>query len=172
MGVFSNLARALAVAGVIGALAYWLYSWMGVLGLLLCAPLAGKALASHLIQLASDAHGFVRFLVLRPRARFYAFRGIPVDVHRRVGEPTWVNVDDVRRILPRLPTAAVLARVHGARLKRIGMPAATCVQVDDLMAWLAPATDAHTTAFRDWLDRTVITSLDRIPSAQMPRARR
>jgi len=66
----------------------------------------------------------------------------------------------------------VLARVHGARLKRIGVPAATCVLVDDLRAWLAPATDLDTTAFRDWLDRTVVTSLDRIPSAQVPSARR
>ena len=136
------------------ALAWLLWRWQGPIGLALSAAVFGLALARPLVDLAAAARHHVDESVWRDVSGHHAaYRGHALRVFDDDRHVRWLRVDDLRALLPGLPSDAHLRRIAPAQVVLRERPAGLCIEVEALIDLLRPATAADTLRLRHWLER-------------------
>lgn len=146
--------RALACAGLV-----WLgWRWIGPFAVLVGAPVVGAALARPILDLLGGLPRLALRRILRHvDGVYFEYRGHAIDVFVDGAGFHWLGLDDVRRIVPHLPDAAVLCRLYPGGCRRLGSHDVcwriTAEALEDL---LAKATEVDTVKFAHWLGRDIV----------------
>jgi hypothetical protein len=153
-GTLALIALRLALCLAVLLPVWW---WIGPAGLALTAPLFGVALARPLLDLISQTHGAIRERAYAAtEGRYYAHKGVPIDVIEGEDGHRWLRVADVRRIVPGFGSDALLAKTHPGRLAYRGAPPSAYLQDDALLAQIVRALEPATLAFRHWVERDIV----------------
>jgi len=155
--------RLLACAAVI----YLQWRLLGLIGLVVGAPLVGVALARPILELLDMARHKTTELVYRDvSGRHFVHRGQMLDISEDEAQCRWLRLGDVRKLLPGLPADQTLQQLRpdGVRLASAGQPAR--IRAEALLELLARAQDPDTLKFRHWLEREVVFPAARRRSAQ------
>jgi hypothetical protein len=148
------IALRLALCAAVIVPVWW---WIGPAGLALTAPLFGLALAKPLLDLFLQTRAAIReWAYAGTEGRFYAYKGVPIDVIDGDDGHRWLRLADVRRIVPGLASDALLAKAHPERVWRRGTPPSPYLQDDALLERLARATAPATLKFRLWVERDIV----------------
>jgi len=154
VATLGSIVLRLALCAVAVGLAWW---WIGPVGFALTAPLFGVALARPLLDLLSQSRAAVRERAYSAiEGRFYAFKGVPIDVIEGDDGHRWLRLADVRRVIEGLASDAVLAKAHPDGVMRHGTPPRPYIQDDALLAQLARAMAPATVRFRLWVERDIV----------------
>jgi hypothetical protein len=138
-------------AAVSLAVLYGLWSWFGAFGLVFGAPVLA-IFAVPLVDIVAGYPRFVSRLVMRKvEGRYFAYRGMSLDIDIDEHAACWISTADVRKLVPALPAEAVLLRLYAGRVKESGDPRQWRITVDALRLFLAKSTDADMTRFASWL---------------------
>lgn len=136
---------------------WWLYTKLGLVALPIGAPLLGAALARPIIDLVEAAHFTGKSHALADaQGRYWAHRGLRIDIAEDDEDARWLLLADVRKVLPGLPRDEVMQRRFGERVAALEPMPGTRIRADALADYLRKATDAPSLKFRTWLDREVM----------------
>ena len=148
MKIAVNIAFGVAVSL---AVLYGMWTWFGPFGLVFGMPILA-VFAFPLVDIAAGYPRFVSRLVLRKVAgRYFAYRGMSLDIDIDERAACWISTADVRKLVPALPAEAVLLRLYAGQVKESGDPRQWRITVDALRQFLAKSTDADMTKFATWL---------------------
>ena len=157
--------RLVLCALVIGVL-WWK---IGVTALVLCSPLIAIALAKPILELLSDLRHAGRALQYRDvEGRYYAYKGLALDVIDDEADHRWVRIDDLRRVIDKLPAAGVLERTYPDGCRAFGQPPAAYLKDTALVAYLAKATAPETLKFRRWVEQVIADPARRLRERRTP----
>ena len=142
-------------AAVSVAVLYGLWNWFGAFGLVFGAPVLA-VFAVPLVDVVTGYPRFVSRLVMRKvEGRYFAYRGMSLDIDIDEHAACWISTADVRKLVPGLPAEPVLSRLYPGQVKESGDPRQWRIGVQALTQFLAKSTDADMTKFANWLDRDV-----------------
>lgn len=155
------MARICGVIGLIVALGaglmFFVWRHFGPAVAVTLAPLPAIALARPLLELASELRSLARHRVYREVAgRYFEHRGQAIDIVEDDEGQRWLRIDDLRKIIPGLPRAGVLGRLHPGGVAHFDKEAAPRLRAEDLAEYLRKSTDADSLRLRNWLEREVI----------------
>lgn len=137
------------------AVLYGLWHWFGPFGLVFGMPVLG-VFAFPLVDIVAGYPRFVARLVMRKvDGRYFAYRGMSLDIDIDERAACWISTADVRKLVPTLPTEPVLVRVYAGRVKESGNPRQWRITIDALSLFLSKSTDADYTKFGAWLEKDV-----------------
>jgi len=134
--------------------------------------LVGIALARPLLDLASELKHQTRAAVWRPvEGRYFAFRGIPVQVLEDEDHRRWVLAADVRRIVGFTASDGTLALTYPDGWRMMSTPARPHVSDDALLVHLGKEKSPEALRLRHWVEREIaIPARRRRESMGMPPA--
>ncbi len=142
-------------AAVSVAVLYALWHWFGPFGLVFGMPVLG-VFAFPLVDLVAGYPRFVsRFVMRKVEGRYFAYRGMSLDIDIDERAVCWISTADVRKLVPTLPTEPVLVRVYSGQVKESGHPRQWRITIDALSQFLSKSTDADNTKFGTWLEKDV-----------------
>ena len=142
-------------AAVSLAVLYGLWHWFGPFGLIFGMPVLG-VFAFPLVDIVAGYPRFVSRLAMRQvEGRYFAYRGMSLDIDIDERAVCWISTADVRKLVPTLPTEPVLVRVYAGQVKESGNPRQWRITIDALSLVLSKATDADHTKFGAWLEKDV-----------------
>lgn len=142
-------------AAIALAVLYGLWHGFGPFGLVFGMPVLG-IFAFPLVHVVAGYPRFVSRLAMRKvEGRYFAYRGMSLDIAIDERAVCWVSTADLRKLVPDLPTEAVLVRMHAGQLKECGDPRQWRITIHALSLFLARSTDADNTRFATWLERDV-----------------
>ena len=142
-------------AAVSLAVLYGLWHWFGPFGLVFGMPVLG-VFAFPLVDIVAGYPRFVSRLVMRKvEGRYFAYRGMSLDIDIDERAVCWISTADVRKLVPTLPTEPVLVRVYTGQVKESGNPRQWRITIDALSLFLSKSTDADNTRFGAWLEKDV-----------------
>lgn len=151
--------RLLACAGV----AYLVWRGLGAIGLVVCAPLFGVALARPILELMEEsAHTARRSAFRDVDGRHFQYKGTPLDVVEDTDSYRWLRLADVRKIVTALPADQVLRSLHPEGLQDMRSARNPCIKAEALLQYLQKATDPGSLRFKVWLEREVVMPAIRI----------
>ncbi len=133
------------------------WRWIGLVGIVISAPLFGIALARPILEAIEASALFAKWLAYRKlNGRHYEHRGYSVDIAEDSTFDLWVKIDDARKVLPDLPSDQVLERMFPegiliASSQRVGR-----IRAEALVSYLGKSTEANSLKFRLWLRREVL----------------
>lgn len=137
------------------AVLYGLWHWFGPFGLVFGMPVLG-VFAFPLVDIVAGYPRFVSRLVMRKvEGRYFAYRGMSLDIDIDERAVCWISTADVRKLVPTLPTEPVLVRVYTGQVKEAGNPRQWRITIDALSLFLSKSTDADNTKFGAWLEQDV-----------------
>lgn len=137
------------------AVLYGLWHWFGPFGLVFGMPVLG-VFAFPLVDIVAGYPRFVSRLVMRKvEGRYFAYRGMSLDIDIDERAVCWISTADVRKLVPTLPTEPVLVRVYTGQVKESGSPRQWRITIDALSLFLSKSTDADNTRFGAWLEKDV-----------------
>lgn len=152
--ILASIALRSACCAVVAAL---LWRAMGLVGLVVSAPLAGVLLARPLLDLASELHASARQLAFGAiEGRHFEHRGIRLDVVEDPWHRRWIRIRDVQKLIPSLPRPAVLRARFPDGVHDDPAAPPPRIDADALLQLLADATAADSLRFRNWLEREVV----------------
>jgi hypothetical protein len=147
-----------AIAAALGALLAWvLWRWFGLAGIVFAAPGIGALLARPLINLVAEtgyAGKSAAFAGLQ--GKYFAHRGNRIDISEDDDDARWLLVSDVRKVVPGLPRDEVLSRQFAERAGIVEGFTGFRIRADALAEYLQKASDTSSLKFRVWLDREVL----------------
>ena len=137
------------------AVLYGLWHWFGPFGLVFGMPVLA-VFAFPLVDIVWGYPRFVSRLVMRRvEGRYFAYRGMSLDIAIDEQAVCWVSTADVRKLVPALPGEPVLARLYSGQVKESGEPRQWRITIQALTLFLSRSTDADLTKFGSWLERDV-----------------
>ena len=142
-------------AAVSLAVLYGLWHWFGPFGLVFGMPVLG-IFAFPLVDIVTGYPRFVSRLVMRKvEGRYFAWRGMSLDIAIDERAMCWVSISDVRKVVPALPTEPVLVRLFSGQVKESGDPRQWRITIHALGLFLSKSTDADLAKFAAWLENDV-----------------
>ncbi len=138
------------------AMTYVVWLWIGMVGVVVCAPLFGIVLAKPLLDALSACKALFRERTYRNiSGRHYAHRGNLMDIQEDLAHDRWLRVADVRKVIRGLPNDPVLRRLYPADVQLWESPPVLRIRVETLLVYLEKITSAESLRFRLWLEREV-----------------
>jgi hypothetical protein len=136
----------------------WLvWRWLGVVSLVLCAPLFGVALARPVLEMVGNTVLLAKRLGYRKiNGRHFEHQGRSIDIADDDEGYRWLKTEDVRKVVAGLPTDPVLVRLFPGEVRPGAAREVPRMKAEALDAYLAKATEAGSLRFRLWLQREVI----------------
>jgi len=142
-------------AAVSLAVLYGFWYWLGPFGLVFGMPVLG-VFAFPVVDIVAGYPRFVSRLVMRKvEGRYFAYRGMSLDIDIDERAVCWISTADVRKLVPNLPTEPVLVRVYSGQVKESGDPRQWRITIHALSLFLSKSTDADCTKFGAWLEKDV-----------------
>ncbi len=152
MKTFMNMAFGVSVsAGVL----YIFFQYFGPFGLVYGMPVLAICAMPMVDLIAGFPRLAARIAMRRYEGRYYAFRGRHVDIDIDSRATCWVSTADVRKMIPSLPSEAVLMRLHPGLVKETGDPLLWRIAPEALKQVLAKSSDADVGKFLNWLETEV-----------------
>ena len=143
------------VAAVSLAVLYGLWHWFGPFGLVFGMPVLG-IFAYPLVHSVAGYPRFVSRLVMRKvEGRYFAYRGMSLDIHIDERAVCWVSIVDVRKLVPTLPAEPVLVRLFSDHVKQAGDPRQWRITIHAFGLFASKSTDPDVTRFAAWLEKDV-----------------
>jgi hypothetical protein len=148
----------IAVRLALCAACSWLvWRTMGLTAMVTTAPLYGIAMARPLMDLASDLRHAAKAHILRKvQGRYYAFRGIPVQVIEDEDCRRWLRAADVRRAGATTATDGALALTYAEGWRLMGHPPEPHIVDDALLTHLKKDSSPQVLRFRHWVEREIV----------------
>jgi hypothetical protein len=137
------------------------FSWLvwralGPVAMVMTLPLVGITLARPLIDLASDIRHQTRALVWHSsQGRYYAYRGIALQVLEDARHTRWIRAEDVRRIVGSTTSDGALALTYPDGWQMMGNPMQPHFSDVALIVHLRKDSSAKTLHFRQWAEREI-----------------
>jgi hypothetical protein len=159
---FASVAVRLALCGALTAVAY---RALGAIAFALCAPLFGVALANPIMQALGQLpraarlakyHGF--------EGRYYEHKGRQVVVHEDFDRFRWLEVNNIRKLVPDLPVNARLAALHGKAFVEGGKDQGPLIRAEELVAQLSQINQPEALRLRTWLEKEVVIPASKLRS--------
>lgn len=136
---------------------YLLWRWLGPTGLVLGAPLFGVALARPVIDGMGRYHGFAKFMAFRKvNGRAFDFKGNAIDIEEDTDGYRWLQIADVRKVMPHLPGDKTLQAIYGEGVQTLDGSGVLRIQAETLLKHLDKASDPPSLRFKVWLQRAVV----------------
>ncbi len=135
------------------------WEFMGLTGVVLCSPVAGACLARPIFEQLTSLYAGTRAAAYRKlQGRYYAFRGVPLDIVEDVRGQRWLRTAEVRNLIASFPRDGVLRHVcpEGLRPEQDTDRPGLRIRADTLDHLLAASRQLATLKFRNWLQREVI----------------
>lgn len=143
--------RLLLASGI----SYLLWRVLGLVGVVVTAPLFGVLLARPLIDLVSASRAAVKELALADlEGRHFAYRGVALDIAEDEDHRRWIRVADLRKLLPGFPRDDLLLRQYADDCRKEA--AGLRFECDALLGTLARASNPATLRLKSWLEREVV----------------
>ena len=147
----------LGLCGVVGWLAWGAGGSAGAVGLVLVSVLFGMALARPLLDGIGARHRQAHLAAWRDVAGYHhAYRGHTLRLLDDDEQRPWLRVDDLRSVLPGLPTDEVLQRLVGERCRPMARPPVLGIEAVALWEQLQGSSKLETLKFSQWLQREVL----------------
>jgi hypothetical protein len=144
------------VLGAIG-LNVLAWQWMGAMSLAICSPMYAFLLTRPILSLLSQTYQAIRALAFRRvSGRHFEHRGTMLDIVDDDAGHRWLSLNDVRKIIPGLPSAQSLLHRYPDGVRMSKHPAASRIQAETLARYLDTATAPDSLRFKHWLDREVV----------------
>jgi len=143
--------------------AWVLWRLLGLVGLVVSAPLFGVLLAKPLFELTAElrdsakAHAYAEV-----EGRHFEHRGFKLDIVEDDRHHRWISLKDVQKLMPTLPRAAVLQRQYPGGVNDDPALPGPRIHADALLAYLAKSTESDSVRFRNWLEREVVRPAARV----------
>jgi hypothetical protein len=155
--------RLLACAVVI----YLQWRLLGLIGLVVGAPLVGVALARPILELLGMARHKTTEVVYRDvSGRHFVHRGQMLHIADDAQHFRWLRIGDVRKLIAGLPADQTLHQLYPEAVQPGGGGRPASIQAEALLALLAKAHDPDTLKFKHWLEREVVFPAARRRSVQ------
>ena len=112
--------------------------------------------ALPLVDIVAGYPRFVSRLVMRKaEGRYFAYRGMSLDIAIDERAVCWVSIADVRKLVSTLPAEPVLVRLFPGQVKESGDPRQWRITIQALGLFFSKSTDADLTKFAAWLEKDV-----------------
>jgi hypothetical protein len=142
---------------ICSAASYALWRFMGLVGVVVSAPLFGVLLAKPMLELAGELRDSARTLVYAEiRGRNFEHRGMRLDVVEDDDHRRWISLKDVQKLIPGLPKPAVLRAQFPDGIRDDPSISEPRIAAEALLQYLAKSTEASSLRFRNWLEREVV----------------
>jgi hypothetical protein len=165
------LARLLWRLGLCCAAGWLAWNAGRSLALVLVSPLFGIALARPILDGIGAWHRHAHLAAWRDVAGYHhAYRGHTLRVLDDLQRRPWLHVDDLRRVLPGLPTDEVLQRLVGERCRPMARPPVLGIEAGALWQQLQGSSQLETLKFAQWLQRELLFPTERRRARQPPAA--
>jgi hypothetical protein len=136
---------------------YWAWRQLGTVGLAVCAPLFGLALASPLMSLLGGTRRLAKEMALRElEGQHFAFKNSAIRVTEDHAGARWLRTSDVRKVIPDLPRDAVLKKLLGSEADTFDNGRELHVRAQALESYLRKSTNANSVSFKNWVQKEVI----------------
>lgn len=138
------------------AATYLAWRAIGLVGVVVCAPLFAVALARPILDLFGGSFRLTRALAWRDvDGRHFEHRGKAIDIVEDPAQQPWLRLSHVRRIITGLPSDQALARLYPQGVQALEASAPLRIRAEALAQYLEKATDPASLKFRLWLEREV-----------------
>lgn len=138
-------------------IAWLLWRWLGATGLAVSAPVFGVLLARPVLNGLEGSHWLAKALALRKiNGRYFSFKGMAVDIEEDTGGHRWLQISDVRKVIPHLPHDRTLQALYGEGVRPFGGSGVLRIQAETLLKHLDQARDPLSLRFKVWLQRAVV----------------
>ena len=156
-GLFNSpVARLLGAVLVCGIWFPLMFHFMGAIGLLLAAPVAGLAFTRLVIDAAEELGWRMRSAALAGLSgKNYQYMEYRLEILEDEDGCRWIPVDDVRKIVGQLASDNNLEHLYPTGFERIGKQGKNYLRDDALTAHLAHAHSARSIKFKNWVERNV-----------------
>ena len=161
--LLGRIAWRLLLAGLV---CWGLWRLLGLLGVVVSAPLFGFLLARPLLDLVGASGAAVKQLALADlEGRHFEYRGVALDIAEDEEHRRWIRVADLRKLLPGLPRDELLRRQYASDCRDDAATAtakALRIEAGALLAHLAKATEPATLRLKTWLEREVVAPSEKL----------
>ncbi len=140
-----------------GVASYWAWRQLGTVGLAVCAPLFGLALASPLMEALGSSRRLAKQLALQDiEGQHFAFKNSSIRVTEDELGARWLRTRDVRKVIPDLPRDEVLKKLLGGDADTFDSGSELHVRAQALETYLRKSTNANSVSFKNWVQKEVI----------------
>jgi hypothetical protein len=130
---------------------------LGIVGLAVCAPLFGLALATPLVEALSGSRRLAKQLALQGvEGQYYAYRNSAIQVTEDDSGSRWLRASDVRKVIPDLPRDDTLRKLLAPQADTFGRSRELHVQAQALESYLRKSTNANSVSFKNWVQKEII----------------